>query len=113
MQSEDEWVRFEKDYTAYIMAFAKIAADENSAMYCIGTEMQLVVKNRDQLFLRLIKQVREIYNGKLTFAENWNCFENVKFWDWLDYFGIDAYFLNSKLGNSKKKILIGRKIFLF
>ncbi|MFT6245422.1 MAG: hypothetical protein ACJA0U_002916 [Salibacteraceae bacterium] len=105
MKSEEEWVKFEKDYGAYIMAFARIAAEENSAIYCIGTEMQLVVKSRPQLFSRLIKQVREVYKGKLTYAENWDCFENVKFWGELDYIGIDAYFPISKAGNPKKKDL--------
>jgi hypothetical protein len=105
MQSEEEWIRFENDYGAYIMAFATIAVEENSAMYCIGTEMQLVVKSRPQLFSRLIKKIRGIYKGKLTYAENWDCFENVKFWDELDYIGVDAYFPISKTGNPKKKDL--------
>jgi hypothetical protein len=105
MKSEEEWVKFEKDYGAYIIAFARVAAEENSAVYCIGTEMQLVVKSRPQLFLRLIRQVREVYKGKLTYAENWDCFENVKFLGKLDYIGIDAYFPISKAGIPKKKDL--------
>tara|TARA_B110000902_G_scaffold66776_1_gene79346 strand:- start:35124 stop:35525 length:402 start_codon:yes stop_codon:yes gene_type:complete len=74
IKPEEEWVKFEKDYGAYIIAFARVAAEENSVMFCIGTEIQLVVKSRSQLFLRLIRQVREVYKGKLTYAKIWDCF---------------------------------------
>ena len=52
----------------------EIKPEEEWVKFCIGTEIQLVVKSRSQLFLRLIRQVREVYKGKLTYAKNWDCF---------------------------------------
>ncbi|NRA11707.1 MAG: glycoside hydrolase [Crocinitomicaceae bacterium] len=105
MKSEVDWSNFEKNYAAYILAFAKIAEEEGSAMLCIGTEMMLVVKNRPEIFTRLIKQVREVYEGEVTYAENWDCFEKVQFWDALDYIGVDAYFPISTSRNPSVKKL--------
>ena len=40
----------------------------------------------------LIKEIKKVYTGKLTYAANWDNYENVTFWKKLDYSGIDAYF---------------------
>jgi hypothetical protein len=61
-------------------------------MYCIGTEYRKAVVQRPDFWSGLIKEVRAIYDGKLTYAANWDNYENVAFWDELDYIGVDAYF---------------------
>jgi hypothetical protein len=41
----------------------------------------------------LIKKIRNIYKGKLTYAANFSGeFEEVPFWNELDYIGVQAYF---------------------
>lgn len=113
MKSNEGWRNFENNYAAYILAFAKIAEEENAAMYCIGTEMMLVVRNRPEIFTRLINEVRKVYHGKLTYAENWDCFEKVPFWDALDYIGVDAYFpIHISRNPSAKKLDNGWKKYL-
>lgn len=99
MKTEESWLSFEQNYSAYILAFAEIAEKENVEILCIGTEMKMVVEKRPELFPRLIEKVRENYSGKITYAENWDCFNKVKFWDKLDFIGVDAYFPLSKLKN--------------
>ena len=99
MKTEENWVLFEKQYSEYIMAFANLAESEKVAMLCVGTEMGRVVKHRPQLFVNLIKEVKNIYSGKLTYAENWDCFDKVPFWKDLDYIGVDAYFPITKKAN--------------
>ncbi|MEM8602267.1 MAG: hypothetical protein AAGF24_00335 [Cyanobacteria bacterium P01_H01_bin.121] len=41
---------------------------------------------------RLIRQTRELYSGRLTYAANFDQYQQVAFWDALDYMGINAYF---------------------
>lgn len=41
---------------------------------------------------RLIEQVRGIYSGRLTYAANFDHYQEVGFWDALDLVGINAYF---------------------
>jgi Glycoside Hydrolase Family 113 len=48
----------------------------------------------------LIKKVRNIYSGKLTYAANWNSeVSDISFWDDLDFIGIQAYFPIAKNNN--------------
>jgi hypothetical protein len=92
LDNDADWQLWENNYSNYILHFAKLADSLKIPMFCIGTELKLVVKNRPQYFKKLIKQVRQIYGGKLTYAANWDEYETVNFWDDLDYIGIDAYF---------------------
>lgn len=105
MKSEASWLLFEDGYSAYVLAFAKIAEEENVEILCIGTEMAKVVSSRPELFPRLIEKVRNIYSGKITYAENWDQFSAVGFWGKLDYIGIDAYFPISDKRNPSLKTL--------
>ncbi|MEP0479622.1 MAG: glycoside hydrolase, partial [Nonlabens sp.] len=92
LKTEAEWKILEDSYTAYIMRFAQVAAQENIEMFCIGTELDSFVKARPAYWQKLIKNIRKIYKGKLTYAGNWDSYKYVSFWDQLDYIGVDAYF---------------------
>lgn len=47
----------------------------------------------------IIAEVRKVYSGKLTYAANFTEFEQVRFWDALDYIGVQAYFPLAKNHN--------------
>ncbi len=90
--ARDKWEVFEAYYEEYLVTFARLAELEQVEYFCIGTEMDLFVKERPHFWTKLIKQVRTEYSGKLTYAANWDNYQEVPFWDQLDYVGIDAYF---------------------
>jgi hypothetical protein len=90
---------WEDSYRTYILSFAEIADSVDAELFCIGTEYRFAAKKREAFWRQLIKEVREIYDGPLTYAANWDNYENVKFWDDLDYIGIDGYFPVSKEQN--------------
>ncbi|MDT8346720.1 MAG: glycoside hydrolase [Flavobacteriaceae bacterium] len=90
--TEREWLAFEKAYSEYILDFAKIAAEEQADLFCIGTELHNFVRNRPDYWQQLILEIRKIYPGQLTYAANWDEYKSVSFWEQLDYIGIDAYF---------------------
>ncbi len=95
-KTDEEWQSWEEGYTKYIMTFAKVATEFEIPVFCIGTEFKIGARKREQYWRDLIKQVREIYQGKITYAANWDEYMDVPFWDDLDYAGINAYFpLNS------------------
>jgi len=87
-----DWEKWEADYRDYIMLFAKMAVEEQVEIFCIGTEFKFSVRNRANFWWNLIKEIRTIYKGKLTYASNWDDYDEVPFWNELDYIGIDAYF---------------------
>lgn len=92
MKTEEAWRLFEEGYGKYIVDFAKAAEETGCEMFCIGTELNNFIKARSVFWDSLISRVKKVYSGKLTYAENWDSFDNVPFWPQLDYVGIDAYF---------------------
>jgi hypothetical protein len=46
----------------------------------------------EEHWLELIAKVREIYSGRLTYAANFDQYQEVGFWDRLDLMGINGYF---------------------
>ncbi|WP_247232243.1 glycoside hydrolase family 113 [Telluribacter sp. SYSU D00476] len=90
--TEADWATFEKGYGEYLLEFARVADSTDAEIYCIATEMQNFVAKRPQFWHRIIREIKGIYKGQLTYAENWDTYQNVPFWDQLDYIGVDAYF---------------------
>jgi hypothetical protein len=106
MQSEADWEILEDSYSKYILDFAQVAEETKSEILCIGTELNKFINKRPDFWDQLIKDVKSIYKGNLTYAENWDTCANVHFWNELDFIGIDAYFPLSEEKNPSKKGLI-------
>lgn len=105
LTAEEDWLEWEGTYREFIMSFAKMAQEEHVDLFCIGTELRQTVTNRPDYWKRLIAEVRTIYSGKITYASNWDDFEQVGFWSDLDYIGVNAYFpLSGALNPSEKEI---------
>ncbi len=92
MTSEANWKQLESAYTSFILEYADLAQETKAEIFCIGTELENFIKFRPKYWSQLIKDVRKVYSGKLTYASNWNEFQKTPFWSDLDYIGIDAYF---------------------
>ncbi len=92
MNTEEEWKILEKSYDDFIITYAKLAEETKADILCIGTELEQFVKNRPGYWKNLVKEIREVYKGKLTYAANWDEYPRTTFWEDLDYIGIDAYF---------------------
>ncbi len=92
MNSEEDWKIFEETYEDFIITYARLAEETKSDILCIGTELEEFVKNRPGFWNKLIKNVRNVYKGQLTYAANWDEYSRTPFWDQLDFIGVDAYF---------------------
>ncbi len=93
MSTEDDWQKWFSDYTEFILHYARLAEKEKMEMLCIGTELHKTCVEREQDWRALIKKIRKVYSGELTYAANFsNEFEDITFWDDLDYIGVQAYF---------------------
>lgn len=97
MDSEENWAILEKSYTSFILTYAKAAQEIEAEILCIGTELEQFVLQRPKYWQQLIKEIRKIYKGRLTYAANWDEFKKVSFWAEIDFIGIDAYFPLSDL----------------
>ncbi len=91
--NDQDWLTWKNNYQKFILHYARIAALTNCEQFCIGTELHQVVKTHPDYWRYLIKEIRAIYPGKLTYAANWyQEVEDVSFWDDLDFIGIQAYY---------------------
>jgi len=94
----EEWDRFFADYETWIVEMATLAEAEHAAVFCVGLEFTYPQKYEER-WRKIIAAVRGVYHGKVTYGANWNEYDNVKFWDALDYIGVLAYFPLTKTAN--------------
>jgi hypothetical protein len=90
--SEEEWEIWERTYSDYILTFAKLSERLGVELFWIGTEYRKAALMRPKYWLNLIDEVRKVYSGKITYAANWDDFEQITFWEKLDFIGVNAYF---------------------
>lgn len=90
---EEQWRAWEADYTAFLMHYAHLAEEIQADLLVIGTELARSAHERPQYWRQLIEQIRSVYRGRLTYAANWwEEYEQIEFWDLLDFIGVQAYF---------------------
>ena len=88
-----DWQAWFASYADFVLHYARLAQEEDVQMLCIGTELTTATLSHPELWRELIKKIRGVYSGKLTYAANWSDeFSDIAFWDQLDYAGIDSYF---------------------
>ena len=105
LSTEEEWKKWEKDYAKYILSYALIAQKNNVDLLCIGTEYKIAATKRPAFWKNLIRAVRKVYTGKVTYAANWDNYQNISFWEDIDYIGVDAYFPLSRTKTPEIKTL--------
>ena len=89
--SENEWEKWFKEYRKFILEYANMSKRLKVELFCVGTELSFTTQ-KDPEWRQIIADVRKAYPGKIVYAANWDNFKNIKFWNELDYIGIDAYF---------------------
>jgi len=107
--TETEWQKWEADYRIFILHYARLAQVEDIAIFCIATELSNPVRSRPRFWKALIKEIRIIYSGELTYAANWyQDYDLVDLWPYLDYIGVNAYFpLTDQNSPSVSEIMMG------
>lgn len=91
-KDEESWQLLAEEYKKFILSYAVLADSMDIELFCIGTELKAMATEKPEYWRGLIKEVREIYSGPITYAANWDSYDKISFWDELDYIGIDAYF---------------------
>jgi hypothetical protein len=100
MPDEAAWQAWFSNYRKFILHYAALAEKEKVEALCIGTELHKTAVTREQDWRSLIRDIRQVYSGQLTYAANWYLeFEQIRFWDDLDFIGVQAYFPLTKNTN--------------
>jgi hypothetical protein len=91
--SAAEWRVWETSYRRFMMVYARLAREIDADGLVIGTELSRVATERPAFWRGLADTVRTVYDGNLIYAANWyEEYQEITFWDALDYVGVQAYF---------------------
>lgn len=86
--AEDAWF---ESYTEMILGYARLAEAEDVDQLVVGTEFR-GISTSSEAWRTLISRVREVFSGPLTYAANHDEYDQIEFWEDLDFIGVDAYF---------------------
>lgn len=93
MRSEADWNQFFEHYASWILHYALLAEMEDLPLFSVGVELEEATTGHPDHWRAIIDRVRGVFSGRLVYAANWGReFEQITFWDALDYMGVDWYY---------------------
>lgn len=104
--SEEKWKTWEVNYRKFILEYINVAVKHNVEMFCVGTEFNIAIVKREKFWKSLIKEIRQIYKGQLTYSANWDSYDKIGVWKELDFVGISSYFPLSDAKNPTVGLLV-------
>jgi hypothetical protein len=91
MADEAGWVAWFHDYREFVLHYARLAQEAGIESFCVGNELEKT-SSREKEWRELIRAVRGVYGGAVTYGATFSEVESVAFWDDLDFIGVSAYF---------------------
>ncbi|MFI5348468.1 MAG: glycoside hydrolase family 113 [Elusimicrobiota bacterium] len=111
IRPKDESLWF-KNYGDFIQHYARLAQEEKVDLFVVGTELfSMAASDHRREWENIIRGVRGVYAGRITYAANWYDFMLVTFWGSLDYIGIDGYFPLAG-GHSPRLLALSWQVYL-
>lgn len=88
-----DWALWFENYRSFINYYAVLAENNDVGMFVVGTELRSS-QTYETEWRQVIADAHVTFSGPLTYAANWDSYGtgSIRFWDALDYVGVDAYF---------------------
>ncbi len=90
--SPERWAEYQESYRRFVTTWAREAAAAGADALSIGVECKSWSGRFGGYWRSLIRELRGIFPGLLTYSANWDEAEDVIFWDQLDLIGINAFY---------------------
>jgi hypothetical protein len=84
----DKWW---EDYENFILYYAKIAEKAKAEVFIIGSELVSQSEEVDR-WRRLIRKVRKVYSGRISYSANWDHYNKIRWWGDVDIIGMTTYY---------------------
>lgn len=88
---EPTWDEWFESYTAFIVHHARIAEEVQAEMFCVGCEMVRADACEEQ-WRELVRQVREVYRGLVTYNCDKYQEDRLTWWDAVDVISSSGYY---------------------
>jgi hypothetical protein len=100
--NDDAWKQWAHGYRHFLLEWAKVAEAAKADMLSTGVELRSwVTTTHAPLFSDIVRDVRHVYSGLLTYGANWDDASDTVIWGDLDVIGLNAFFpLSRKNGAS-------------
>jgi len=87
------WDAWAKSYGAFVRAWAAVAESTHADLFSAGVELRSwVTTPRAKSFAALVRDLRAIYKGPITYSANWDDVEDTVILGELDIIGINAFY---------------------
>jgi hypothetical protein len=109
--SDQGWDQWMDGYERFLLTWAAVAQEAHVDLLSVGVELRSwVTTSRAPRFVEIIRRVREVYHGPLTYSANWDDVQDTVILGELDLIGINAFYpLTDKEGASFDQLLEGGK----
>lgn len=92
MRTAEDWDRWFEKYEEFILHYARMSERTGVEMFTLGLEYLQATRERPQAWRRLIRKIRAVYSGPLTYAAHYpEETAAIDFWEDLDYIGVVLY----------------------
>jgi Glycoside Hydrolase Family 113 len=91
VRDRKKWNQWWDNYTKYITHYARLAEEEQVPIFCVGCELNSTEEFEDR-WRELIRTVRRIYSGLITYDVDHGDEERVQWFDTVDIISVSAYY---------------------
>jgi hypothetical protein len=108
---DEDWAAWVESYGAFLRAWAELARDSGVQMLVAGVELRSwVTTARAPSFVALLREIRRIYPGLVTYAANWDDVVDTVILGELDVIGVNAFYpLAHRPGATVDDLLAGSR----
>jgi hypothetical protein len=103
------WARWARSYRSFVLSWARVAEEEHAELFSAGVELRSwVTSGRAPSFQAILRDVRAVYHGLLTYSGNWDDVEETVILGDLDIIGINAFYpLADHAGATPEELALG------
>lgn len=89
--SHQGWEAWFSSYRTWILHYARMAQEHDIPIFAIGTEFVSSARKFPDRWRAIAEAVRNVYDGKIVYAANWDIVPELSWWDAVDYMGVQFY----------------------
>jgi hypothetical protein len=91
--SDVAWAHWAEHYERFVRAWAEVAQASRADIFSAGVELRSwVTTPRAPSFSHVIREIRRVYHGLLTYSANWDDVDQTVIWGDVDLIGINAFY---------------------
>ncbi len=112
-KGDEGWARWAESYERFISSWAEAAESTQAELFSVGVELRSwVTTTHAPSFGRIVRDVRDVYHGLVTYSANWDDIEETTIVGDLDVIGVNAFFPLAEAGETGENRLLegGRKV---